>query len=131
MEKKLNQPKYSFLQVLGVVASILLAVYMNRHKLMYEEGWRDIIIYTCVSLFILMTGVRSGAFKEILRKAKEIKDSGSSAEVQVKEYEAMMVVAAAGAGLAWERLNESEKKRLLKQELKKKKKLQKLQEKEE
>ena len=111
MPMQLTKQRYTRLQVLIIVSSILVYVFINRDELTTMEGWTNFAIYVGFNLLIAMTGQSVGSLKETVRSLQNIIDGPGSAESKLNEAEHQLKLVANIAGIAWERYNREVKKR--------------------
>lgn len=87
------------------MASFIVYVYLNRETLITEEGWTNFLIYTSFNVGILVAGKKHDTTKQMIRQFQLVLNRKGTAESMLNETEYNMKVAAAHAGIAWERYN--------------------------
>ena len=97
--------RYNIFQLFVLMASFVVYVYLNREELIMEEGWNKFLIYISFNIGILIAGKKHNTTKQMIRQFQLVINRKGTAESMLNETEYNMKVAAAHAGIAWERYN--------------------------
>lgn len=118
---KANKERYTAIQVIIIISSIIVHVWINREDLVTNEGWINLLIYTIFNVSIMIAGQKTASIKTVMTNLQSVYDGEGSAENKLNESLYVLKGAALGAGIAFERFNvESIKKEKKKKEKKEK-----------
>lgn len=112
---KPTHERYTMIQVIVIVMSILVYVYINREDLATEVGWRNFMIYSGFNLAIAIAGQKVGSVKIVIRRLRSVFDGQGTADARLNEAMHVLRIAAANAGIEWEHYNKEALKKMRKQ----------------